>query len=915
MKINNSSSEKKLIKSPKESIREIEKREMVKFLFFDESSLDYDKNLIISISPTILDNIPKCNEYYIIRAPYGITKEDFSTFLYIYSNISYHTEDQICSNSKKLFSILKLMEFFQNEKFNVQIINCIILPELNCNIAIDLIIYSYDKLCYFSETGKDVDNAYFELFYQSLEELSKNEKIIIKNIDKLKSLDVKIVEELIQKTFRNLIFGRYYIEINEEPIKRNSNNNYNDINQMNYFDDNEISDFIKKKKQEESKNNNENLKIINLQNLKSLIYFLMKVNNLDNVFSLLTKEYMTLLSNETITELQNMPNPSFQVEIPVSIYENYYQEFPLDININNQLLTLIIFYKLGDKSINACIKLSKKKKDFEKNNEQQSNKPSFEILTFLTNVIVAKGKNKNKKIISIQNNLNSLTNNKTMYSILKIPNFNSEIKILENNFINKENLNLMKKDKGKKENEFFFITVQIKLCYIYSVISSYLLMDFTNYINDKNISKLSKQLFILLMKNQKLNKRNENDLLKSILLWLNDEINIKEDISEIFYLIKWEEIDDELIFELLIKYSNIILNDDALEKLFLDIYLNKFGRNEIVESIVLKIFKVLKRLEYHNLLRQVKNNEKIIETLSQKIKTKNDKDHILNRNRRHRKIEKEKKYSSDYAQTDSGNYSESDLDGVEVRKNNIIKKQDSTLNISKIKKNFKGKKHLIKSKSLNEFLKSDKINKKKYWKKECKEIPRPNSKKINSKKIDKNNDKDISFNKEKEKVININKSFEIEEKEKEKNIIKRSKSNKILNNTRKVQKEKHSLSLMKEKNNRSKIKNISIFPINFSAIKKFQKKTKSINSPNININISNAFSNKINKSNRFLRNNINKSKRQLTFDNCKYDNGKSNTNNFDNKNTSRSIAFSENKIKINLGIIKEVCFMNNNFYN
>ena len=226
MKINNSSSEKKLIKSPKESIREIEKREMVKFLFFDESSLDYDKNLIISISPTILDNIPKCNEYYIIRAPYGITKEDFSTFLYIYSNISYHTEDQICSNSKKLFSILKLMEFFQNEKFNVQIINCIILPELNCNIAIDLIIYSYDKLCYFSETGKDVDNAYFELFYQSLEELSKNEKIIIKNIDKLKSLDVKIVEELIQKTFRNLIFGRYYIEINEEPIKRNSNNKF-----------------------------------------------------------------------------------------------------------------------------------------------------------------------------------------------------------------------------------------------------------------------------------------------------------------------------------------------------------------------------------------------------------------------------------------------------------------------------------------------------------------------------------------------------------------------------------------------------------------------------------------------------------------------------------------------------------------
>ena len=195
MRLNNSSSEKKIIKSPKDNFKEFHNREMVKFLFYDETSLDFDKNLIISMSPTILDNIPKCNQYYIIRAPYGISKDDFSTFLYIYSNISYHTGPQIGSNSKKLFSILKLMDFFNNEKFNIQIITNIIIPELNPNIAIDLIIFSYDKLCYFSERGKEADNAYFELFYQALEELSKNEILIIKNIDKLKSLDGKIIEE------------------------------------------------------------------------------------------------------------------------------------------------------------------------------------------------------------------------------------------------------------------------------------------------------------------------------------------------------------------------------------------------------------------------------------------------------------------------------------------------------------------------------------------------------------------------------------------------------------------------------------------------------------------------------------------------------------------------------------------------
>ena len=79
MRLNNSSSEKKISKSPKGKIQD---KEIVKFLFYDETSLDFDKNLIISMSPTILGNVPKCNEYYIIRAPYGITKDDVFIHLF-----------------------------------------------------------------------------------------------------------------------------------------------------------------------------------------------------------------------------------------------------------------------------------------------------------------------------------------------------------------------------------------------------------------------------------------------------------------------------------------------------------------------------------------------------------------------------------------------------------------------------------------------------------------------------------------------------------------------------------------------------------------------------------------------------------------------------------------------------------------
>jgi hypothetical protein len=345
----------------------INKNEYIKFIFYDLTSAIYDLKLILPISPSIIKNIQKSNGIYTIRAPYGIIKEDIELFLNIHSDINFKNPSKIIGNNiKKLFSLLKLMDFFGNEKFNIQIISDIIIPELNSDIAVELLIFSYDKLCYFSEIKKEIDNAYFELFYQSLEILSKNENEIIKNIDKLKVLDGKIIEELIQKTFRKLIFGKYLIE-KEDEIENN------EIDE-NYFDDNEIGsfDFYQWQKKEQMKLDKN--KKINIKNLKSLISLLIKKNNLDNIFSLLTREYMYLLSSESINELQNLPNPNFQTEIPISNYENYYDEFPLDININNQLLTLVIYYKKGDKSINACIKLSKKKKyeikDFDDNNNK-----------------------------------------------------------------------------------------------------------------------------------------------------------------------------------------------------------------------------------------------------------------------------------------------------------------------------------------------------------------------------------------------------------------------------------------------------------------------------------------------------------------------------------------------------------------
>ena len=87
-------------------------------------------------------------------------------------------------------------------------------------------------------------------------------------------------------------------------------------------------------------------------------------------------------------------------------------------------------------------------------------------------------------------------------------------------------------------------------------------------------------------------------------------------------MIKWEEVDDELIIELLIKYSHIILNDASLVNLFLEIYINKFRKTSDVELIIKKFFKAIKKLEYHQLFGKIKKDEKIIKIKTSMIEEK-----------------------------------------------------------------------------------------------------------------------------------------------------------------------------------------------------------------------------------------------------------------------------------------------------
>ena len=560
----------------------------IKFIFESGDELLIDKNIFLSINPKLSNNknfkIKYSNNNSIqIQIPKNIKKEDISLFYELIKYFKNENKNIIKEEEvievKKIMNIFNISDLFLAEAFNMKFIRDILLKINYLEISLDIVNYSHKKLCIYSEKNEEINNVYFDLFYQSLEIISKNEPIVFNNLDKIKILDKKIIDEIIEKTFKNLIYGNTILVEEDEEI-----------------------DAIK----EEYENIENNLHIIKTDQLNKLIQFLMEINkSKNNFFDLITSEYAFLLSKNSILELKNLPHPSLQVDIHFSDYSFYCQEFPLDIILNSKKIILIVSYKTEDQSFNINIKLLNNRAMTQKNinsileidkiSEEKyiEDNSCFKIFTFLTHVQITKGPE--KITIATQNNLLSLSDSKTVYNILKISNFDNELR----NFLIRE-----------PDKEYFSVIVQIKLCYKYSTLASYLLRQFNLYYNDKNISKISKQLLMLILENKFLKINKNNEMVTSILLWLEDEINIKEDISCIFDIIQWDMVDECLIFELIIKYAHVIVGNKKLEKMFINIFEKKYNNSSTVANILKGLFNAGVKIEYNKLFIQMKKSQK-----------------------------------------------------------------------------------------------------------------------------------------------------------------------------------------------------------------------------------------------------------------------------------------------------------------
>ena len=552
------------------------------FIFEDKRKYTISSKQILCISSSFYYRHINNESKNKIEVPNKITYEIFDEFIKVIKEQISNENKFVIKNTTNILQFIELSEFFENDNFTMFLISEYIICDdikINKNEAYALLIMSFNKLNKLNINDKynndeDLENTWLDLFLKSLEIVGINLLYFFEQ-GKLDIFDKKIIDELYEKFFMNLISSNYLINLNE-------NSNDNDIN--NKKDDEIDVDFntnIINKEEKNGKNSNKLNKkenIINLNTLRKMVEYLMNRRAQSNFFCLLSNEFMKISSEESLSEINALPNPTFLLKLDINDIENYYEEFEIENQINNeeQKVVVVINYKKIEDSFNISLKLANINKQHNKNNKNiVTNK--LDILTFLT---VSSIEELNVK----QNNIKSISNNKSKQEIFKINNFS---KLLS--FINKKYLTLK---------------IYLKSCFIHSMLCNYLFYDFENFYNNKSIYKITKNLLSIIIEKRfqhNIIDKNTDKVILCLLNWLDNEINIKENISEIIENIPWDNISLPLLFEFIIKCGKNI-SEKQLENIFLNSLKgrnqNYKGKENFNQYIMKSLFIASKNVDY-----------------------------------------------------------------------------------------------------------------------------------------------------------------------------------------------------------------------------------------------------------------------------------------------------------------------------
>ena len=63
-------------------------------------------------------------------------------------------------------------------------------------------------------------------------------------------------------------------------------------------------------------------------------------------FCLLSNEFMKISSEESLSEINSLPNPTFLLKLDINDIDNYYEEFEIENQINNPEQKILFAVKI-----------------------------------------------------------------------------------------------------------------------------------------------------------------------------------------------------------------------------------------------------------------------------------------------------------------------------------------------------------------------------------------------------------------------------------------------------------------------------------------------------------------------------------------------------------------------------------------
>lgn len=455
------------------SQNEANQRNYVTFIFSEGTSITYDIQILKDIGPahySKLSFLLTQDTTIKIKLPDYIGFDELKNFICMIKNGIFLKSPNFFDN---FVSTIRTSEFFQNEQLTSLIINDLALKTLEIKNSFGYIDLAYDKIRYHTDKQIAIDKAWHNLFFSSINLISDNFIGILKNDEfatKINQLDQRLKEEVILR-----VIHLYY-------------------NSQMDFEDNE-----------------DRVRFIN---------FIANSRRKKNAFEILSNEYLSLLSEAMNDKSWGGDyTPAFHIDLSKNM-RNLYEEYEIEYSLHK--IGILLEYKHANDILIIKLKLKE---------DKEKKEAKMKIITLISQLVIEK-----KEIAPM---IYTISCDNTMITLLQINNLSAKYNIINNTSsfqmnqeyhmqevipleatIEKNGVIQLVNGLNRQlfRDDYLQISIRLKICYVYSFLSSFLLDNVGLFFRDDQVTQLTHNLLCALIKNIG-DKTHDNNKALMLLNW------------------------------------------------------------------------------------------------------------------------------------------------------------------------------------------------------------------------------------------------------------------------------------------------------------------------------------------------------------------------------------------------------------